>query len=518
MFLLLIYERLYGSTRGSPCLPFGLEISQYLRSSSRNEGDFSSSLVFLAEWLDGLNYVLEVSESSLKIHLDSWSAKVANDARMKFLVLLSIDTASISHCVRQSAGKTSTLRNWWQGQQAFGGCTTDQLTEVLWQALNGTTISLASVALVSDHDTRSALGFALAQRQRPSEARLVLGDCIIRAQGLWPDDSPARVLLLTEFINCSNTLGDEIRGESPATEALKQIIKQDLPYRFDNICLNVALADSYIRQCDYKTASEILADIIGNAELSDDILLRIALRLSKITRRLVRAQEATVVHGKLLEKCLAKLENVPKDLRFECLEETYAVATGTGQHISSDNNQVRQLLRNHFSDRGQPPSASEQWRLSAIQATLDSDVGPCNEIVNSESDIEMYKLPRGRPASSPARQQVDLNLAVKSNPSWLGNRAAKPTSAWDGSNQFHVQRSFSDLVLNKTLPHAPINIRPHPPKPIIIRVLVYGDRPLKDEISRFTILEGNPIPLRTLPRLTRYQGPSPSKPFPQKYS
>lgn len=297
----------------------------------------------LAEWLDGLNYVLEVSPLSLKTHLDLWPAKVANDPRIRFLVFLSVDTALISHCVCQSAGKISTLRNWWQGQRVFGGCPIDRLTNVLWQARSGTTISYASVAVALDHDARSALGFALAQRQCPSEAWSVLGDCIIRAQGLWPGDSPTQVLLLAEFINCSNILEDEILEESCATGALNHIFEQDLPYRFDVICLNIALADSHIRQRDYETALKILTDIMEHAQLSDDISLRIALRLSKAKRRFVNKQEATAVHIELLEESLAMLKKVPEHLRFESLEETYALATGISQHVSSDRNPVREF-------------------------------------------------------------------------------------------------------------------------------------------------------------------------------
>jgi len=479
LFLLLIYERLYASTYGNPCLPFGLEISQYLRSWSRNQEDPCSSFVILAQWLDGLDCVLERSQSSLQAHLDSWPAKVTDDPPMRFLVFSGIDTASISHCVRQSAAKTFTLRNWWQGQQIFDGCTIDQLTKVLWQARSGTTISLASVALVLDHDTRSALGFALAQRQCPYQARSVLGDCILRAQGLWSGDSPTRVLLLTEFINCSNILEDEIREESPATVALKHIIEQDLAYRFDIICLNIALADSHIGRRDYETASGILTDIMENAQLSDDVSLRIALRLSKCRRRLVRTQEATPVHTRLLEESLARQENVPETLRFECLEETYAVATGANQHVSSDKSPVRQILRNYFNDRDESPSAPDQWRVSAIQATLDSDVHPYSEMVNNDSDMEVSEYPKERLSRWHASQVFHLNHTAKSN------------SSSDGSNKFRRQRLLNSFARYK----------PRSLEPIVIRVLVFGDRSLKDEISRFTILEGNPIALRTLPHL-----------------
>ncbi len=350
LFLLLIYTRLYASTHSGPCLPFGLEINQHLRSSRHTQENYCSSLVYLAQWLDGLDRVLEISESSLQAHPDSWPAKFADDPRMRFLIFSGIDTASISHYVRHSAAKTSTLRNWWQGQQAFSGCTLDRVTKVLWQARSGTTVSLTSVAVVLDHDTRSALGFALAQRQCPSEAQSILEECIIRAQGLWPGDSPTWVLLLTEFINSSNILEDEIHEGSPVSEALKRIIEQDLPYRFDIICFNIALADSHIRQRDYETTLGILTHIMENAQLSDNVSLRIALRLSKVSRRLARTQEVTAVHAKLLIESLVRRENVPEDLRFECLEEIYAVATGAIQHVPSDNSPVRKMLRNHFSD------------------------------------------------------------------------------------------------------------------------------------------------------------------------
>lgn len=388
---------------------------------------------------------------------------------MRFLAFLSIDTASFSNCVRQSAEKTSTLCNWWQEHQVLDGCTIDQLTKVLWQARNGTVMSLAPVAAVLDHETRSALGFALAQRQCPAQAQSVLEGCIIRAQRLWPGDSPTRVLLLTEFINCSNTLEDEIGEESPAIGALKHIMKQNLADRFDIICLKIALADLLVGRRDYETALVILTDIMENAQLSNDISLRIALRLSKVSRRLVGTQEATAAHAQLLEKILARLEDLPEFLRFECLEETYAVATRTSQHISSANSPIRRILRNHFSDRGQSPNAPGQWRVSAIQAILDSDVEPCYEIIKNESDIEGYKHPKVRPSSSPAFQAVYLN------------RAAKPTSSLDSSNRSQIRRSLNNLVLKKLLPL----------EPIIIQVLVCGDRSLKDEVNRFTIFEGN---------------------------
>jgi len=421
----------------------------------------------------------------LQTHLDSWPAKVADDPRMRFLIFSGIENALISHGVRESATKTSTLRNWWQGQKVFDVCTLDRLTKVLWQARSGTTISLASVAMVLDHDIRSALGFTLAQRQCLSEARSVLGDCIIRAQGLWPGDSPTRVLLLTEFINCSNTLEDEIREESPATGALKHIIEQDLPYRFDIICFNIALADSYIRQRDYKTALEILTDIVENAQLSNDISLRIALRLSKARRRLVRRQEVTAFHPRLLEESLARQENVPESLRFECLEETYAVATETSQRVSSDNSAVRQILRDHSNDCGQSPVVRDQWRVSAILAALDSDVPPFSEVVNNESDTEVSEYPNERLSRWHASQSFQLN------------RAATLTSSLDGSNSFRRQR-----LLNYFARYKPGSLGP-----IVIRVLVLGDllvsggRPLRDDISRLTLFEGNHIALRTLPHL-----------------
>lgn len=300
---------------------------------------------------------------------------------------------------------------------------------------------------------------------------------MIRAQGLYSGDSPTRVLLLTEFINCSNTLEDEIREDSAASEALIHIIEQDLPYRFDLICLGIALADSYIARRDYETASRILTDIKENARLSDDVSFRITLRLSKSRRRFVRKQEVTPSHTRLLEESFARQENIPENLRFECLEETYAVATGRIQDVSSGESPVRHILRNHSSDHHQSPSAHDQWRVSAIQATFDLEIHPNPEMDNNDSDIGASEYPKERLSRWHASQV------------FLMSRTAKSSSSSDGGNNFRRQKSLKYSTQDK----------PRSLKSITIRVLVFGDLALKDEISRFTILEGNVLTLHTLP-------------------
>jgi len=120
--------------------------------------------------------------------------------------------------------------------------------------------------------------------------------------------------------------------------------------------------------------------------------------------------------------------------------------------------------------------------LSAIQATLASNVDPCYEVIDNAIDTEVYEHPIVQPSISPTDQKIDPN------------RAVTRTANWSTNNQIRTQRLLHDSSLNKSLPL----------EPIIIRVLVCGDRPLKNELSELTIFEGDQIALRTLPCL---QGP-----------
>ena len=448
LLLLVIYRRVYAGTSSTPCLPFGLEISQYLHISSPIERLSLISVMLFVEGLDRLMLDPGVSQASLIAHLDSCSPNILNDQYTRFLIFISMDSTICLQNNAQSANNTSILRDWWKANRVTDGCTTDTITEVLWQSRSASRIIPVQSIEGLDSSVRSALAFALAQRQYLSQAQSVLEGCLVHARNAWPADSPTRSLLYTELVNCSNALGYEAQGESSASQALAQADEPHLAYRFDTICLKIALADSYIGQRKYSIACELLVDIVEHTTLSDGLYLRATLRLSKARRRLARQEATSVANTELLKDLLGRSGNVLQSLKLEYLEEAYSVIVDTSRLVSSAY-AVRDLLHDFRANNVEFPGAPEDWRVSAIEAALDSDAVPHDEIFNNGDDGE-----------------VDRHQGA-------------PYTSQNG---------------------------PQPLEPVTIRVLVIRYNRLSDELRKFAIFEGDHLAFCTCQCLRWFRG------------
>ena len=352
-------------TAGRKDKPFGPEISQYLRTTTLHDGRLAS-LILLVEWLELLVSESRVSKSNFVAHLKSYSHTFLRDERLKFLILTSID--STCGCT-PSAEIADELREWWIEHLVFAGRDLDTISRCLWQSFYQVKDRISVPALMTTNvSVRSACGFAVAERQHYRQAQLVLSTCLADTHGSWLADSPTRHLLLTEFVNCSNLLGESAQGESVARQATQG---SHMDNRFDVACLKVALADSYISQCKYKMAIDVLTGLLGNTSVSNDVLLRIALRLTKAQRRLAREAAMPRVKTNLIGPFVNAQENISEPLRIACLEETLSVVVEacrpmTNEPTVTEVKPINEAIKAHLA------AVPSNWRVDAIREALDS--------------------------------------------------------------------------------------------------------------------------------------------------
>ena len=346
--------------------------------------------MYLIEWLEILVYESRVSKSNFVAHLDSCPHTFLCDERFKFLILTSIDSAVIPCGFALGAEIVAELREWWIAHLVFANRDIDTISQCLWQSFYKAKDHISVPALMPTNvGVKSALGFALAERQHFRQAQFVLSTCLSDTHVPWPTDSPTRHLLLTEFVNCSNLLGDQAHAESAALQAMQ---RSRVDNRFDMTCLKIALADSYISQCKYEMAMEVLTDIPENMSLSNDVLLRIALRLTKAQRRLAREAAKPTVNTKSIEQFVDVHENIPELLRIECLEETLSVVVDAGRPLTDDLT-VREVLPTNEAIETHLAATPNNWRVNAIRDALDSS-HPLPVEAGDENTVNNQRLPQ----------------------------------------------------------------------------------------------------------------------------
>ena len=359
-----MYHQFSAGITGSRDPALGPEISQYLRTTTLHD-DRLTSLILLVEWLEVLVFESRVPKSNFSAHLESCSYTFLHDERLKFLILTSIDSAVIPCGCSPSAEITEELREWWIAHLVFASRDLDTISQCLWQSHYKAKDWVSVPALMTTNfNVKSALGFALAERQHYRQAQFVLSTCLSDTDS-WPADSPTRHLLLTEFVNCSNLLDDSVQAESVARQVMQ---RSHMDNRFDIACLKIALADSYISQCKYKMAIELLTEIPENTSLSNDVMLRIALRLTKAKRRLAR-EEMPIAYNDLAERLIDAQENIPEPLRIEYLEEMLSVVVDAGRPLT-DASTVRDAPPTNEAFEAHLAAMPNNWRVHAIRGAL----------------------------------------------------------------------------------------------------------------------------------------------------
>ena len=429
--------------------------------------------MLLVEWLEVLVFESHVSKSNFLAHLESCSQTFLCDERLKFLILINVDSAMIPFSCTFSPEIAAELREWWTANLVFAGRDADTISHCLWQSLFKAKDQICIPALTTTNaSVKSALAFALAERQHYRQAQFVLSTCLSDTHDTWPTDSPTRHLLLTEFVNCNNMLGDQAQAESAARQALQ---RSHIDNRFDIACLKIALADSYIGQCKYEMAIEVLTEIAEYKSLSNDVLLRIALRLTKAKRRLAREAEipiVNIVNTNLIERFIDAQENIPESLRMECLEETLFVVVNAGRPVADaltagDVPPTHELIEAHLA------GASNNWRIDAIRKALDSS----NPLPFEDGDEN--------PISDDTLLQALGQAWAWDDDAYLNKPPPQtPTKAWDENVP------ESGLV---ALPSGPYQMSHE----LIIRVFTIGNSDLRDrvrELSGPVMYKGSFVP------------------------
>lgn len=349
-----------------------------------------ASIILLVEWLEVLISESRASKSNFLAHLESCSQTFLYDERLKFLILISIDSAVIPCGCTLSAEIAAALRESWIAHLVFAGRDVDTISQCLWQSFYRAKDQISVPGLmITNVSVKSALAFALAERQHYRQAQFALSTCLSDTNDAWPSDSPTRHLILTEFVNCSNLLGDQAQAESAARQAMQ---RSHIDNRFDVTCLKIALADSYISQCKYKMAIEMLTEMSENTSLSKDVLLRIALRLTKAKRRLARETAMPIVNTNLTERFVDAQENIPESLRIEYLEETLSIVVNAGRPLA-DALTVGEVPPTHEAIQTHFAGAPDNWRVDAIREALDSST-PLPFEDGDENTINNQQLPQ----------------------------------------------------------------------------------------------------------------------------
>ena len=447
ILLLLIYYRFSAGTTGSRDPPLGPEISQYLRTTTLHDGRLTQ-LMLLVEWLEDLVSQSRVSKSNFLAHLGSCSQAFLCDERLKFLILTSVDSVLSPSGCTFSAEIAAELREWWMVNLVFAGRNVDTISQCLWQSIHMAKDQISVPALMTtDVSVKSALGFALAERQHYRQAQSVLSACLSETHDLWPTDSPTRHLILAEFVNSSNLLGDYAQAESAARQAMQSL---HVDSRFDMTCLKIALADSFISQSKYKMAIKALTEIPGNTPLSNDVLLRIALRLTKAKRRLAREAATPTVDTNLIDWFVSAGE-IPESLRIECLEEALSVVVDATRALA-DALTVGEVQRAQEAIQAHLARAPKNWRADAVREALDF-TNPLSFEEGEMNTANDQELPRD------LSQAWDRDV----NASTYNSLPPTPTSAWD-----------------PILPQpGVVNL---PSRELVVRVLTIGNSDLKDRV------------------------------------
>ena len=249
-------------------------------------------------------------------------------------------------------------------------------------------------------------------------------------------------------------LDDSAQAESAARQAIQ---RSHIHNRFDIACLKIALADSYISQCNYKMVIEVLTEIPENTSLSSDVLLRIALRLTKAKRRLAR-EEMPIAYDNLAKRLVDAQENIPESLRIECLEEILSVVVDAGRPLV-DALTVREVLPTNEAIEAVLAAVPNNWRVDAIGKALESR-NPLPFEDGDENTVSNQQLPQDS------------------------------GQAWD---EILPEPEIVDLA------SGPYQVS----RRLIIRVLAIGNSNLRDrvcELSGPVTFKGNFVPSSYLPR------------------
>ena len=377
VLLLLIHHHFSAGSTSSTDPPLGLEISQYLRTTILDH-DYSISLILVAEWLEVLLLKSRLVPSNFVAHLYLCSDTFLRDERLKFLILTSIVSAVIPYGRILSPEMEAGLRAWWITHLVFVDHDIDIISQCLCQSFYEDRDQINVPAIItSSVNIRSALGFALAERQHYRQAQSVLSACLSDTSNSWPADSPTRHFLLAEFLNCSNLLGDQAQAESAARQTMQ---RPWIGNRFDVVCLKIALADSYICQGKYNMAMEVLTEIPRDSSLSIDVQLRVGLRLTKVEQRLAKEGAIPMVNTKFVEQFVDAKKNITESLRRECLEETLSVVVEAGQQLTNafTVEKLNKVIEGYLG------CTSNNWRVEAIRKALKPK--PPDPLNNSDED------------------------------------------------------------------------------------------------------------------------------------
>jgi acyl carrier protein len=143
---------------------------------------------------------------------------------------------------------------------------------------------MTTISAKTSVEVKTLIGFVFARRKLYSIAKRVLKDAIPEIQARYGPTSWEYGIAVAECAKCCNMTQEHKMGEQLACSTLLQ--RTGLEGRADSQYLRMALVDSLLAGSNYNDAVEILDNIVATEPDNPPLVLKAAIRLSKVHRRL----------------------------------------------------------------------------------------------------------------------------------------------------------------------------------------------------------------------------------------
>ena len=193
-------------------------------------------------------------------------------------------------------------------------------------------------------------------------------------------------------------------------------------------------------------ALEVLTEIPKHTSLSNDVLLRIVLRLTKAKRRLAR-KAMPIAYTNLAERLVDAQEDIPESLRIECLEEILSVIVDAGRQLT-DASTVRDTPPTNETIEAHLAAMPNNWRVNAIREALGSS-NPLPFEDGDENTVNSQQLPHdlSQAWDESAREPGFVNL--QSGPYQVSRKLTIRVLTVGSSNLERRVRELGASVTNK---------------------------------------------------------------------
>ena len=309
-----------------------------------------------------------------------------------------------------SAEKTTALVDWLEDSQTSTNASISTLGIIL-QALSDwhTTIPQS----ISDLSVQIALGFALGQRRSHACAIQVLQQNLPQVLSEWSSDSYEYGTACAELMKCYNCLGQYSQAESLGSRVIQQRSDRSMRQRTDTVYIQVALADSMIGQCNYQDARTILNGIMEYTELSNELILIVALRLNKIDRR-TWSQTGSLSTGQklnVLKRVTDPLRATNPKLVLDYLEEL-SLTAAQYQQMNLEWSEILSLITTSLRSESANRLIGTDWRVVSLQRFHENaNTNPPALGLPEKVSADTAGLPH-RQRSALQETSIDANLGV----------------------------------------------------------------------------------------------------------